>query len=296
MMGSVASELKSEREKRKISLSQIAAETRISLRHLESLEEGRFNDLPGGIYNKAFLKAYCEILNLDSREIMQRYEAEISPAPERLLKPRAHKHTSTYKISPFVIWTLMLLISAAGVFFSRKWIAAIFSPYFSHTSAVNVRHQPLQPEASSKSVEQSTSLPAASAKQAAPPETAPVAPTSQQPAATVSSTSSESAATSPASSMPATNSSGLRLEISATEKCWISVDRDKNPIFRKLMLPGEVQVFSAAEKFRIVLGNAGGVQMKVNGRPAKPLGKSGEVIKVFIDEKNLQDILDQNAG
>ena len=48
-MGSVASDLKVERERRKITLAQIAAESRISRHFLESLEEGRFSELPGGL-------------------------------------------------------------------------------------------------------------------------------------------------------------------------------------------------------------------------------------------------------
>ena len=35
---------------------------------------------------------------------------------------------------------------------------------------------------------------------------------------------------------------------------------------------------------------------KINGRPAKPLGKPGEVVKVLIDGKNLQNFLDQSTG
>jgi hypothetical protein len=62
------------------------------------------------------------------------------------------------------------------------------------------------------------------------------------------------------------------------------------------MEPGEVQLLVAAENFRIVLGNAGGVHLKINGRPAKPLGKPGEVVKVLIDGKNLQNFLDQATG
>ena len=68
LMNSLASELKAARERRNVVLSQIAEETRIGLRHLESLEEGRYSDLPGGIYNRAFIKAYCEFLNLDAQD------------------------------------------------------------------------------------------------------------------------------------------------------------------------------------------------------------------------------------
>ena len=89
-MGSLAADLKTEREKRNTSLAQIAADTRINLHYLESLEEGRYGDLPGGMYNRAFLRAYCESLNLNQPEIMQRYEVEVAAPMDKLPKPRVH--------------------------------------------------------------------------------------------------------------------------------------------------------------------------------------------------------------
>ena len=62
------------------------------------------------------------------------------------------------------------------------------------------------------------------------------------------------------------------------------------------MAPGEVQSISAYGQLTLIVGNAGGVHLKINGKRAKPLGKSGEVIKIHINEQNLQDFLDQNAG
>ena len=51
-MESVVSYLKSAREKQNVSLAQMAADIKISRHYLESLEEGRFKDLPGGMYNR----------------------------------------------------------------------------------------------------------------------------------------------------------------------------------------------------------------------------------------------------
>jgi cytoskeleton protein RodZ len=302
-MGSVASELKSEREKRKISLAQIAADTRISLRYLQSLEEGRYGDLPGGMYNRAFLRAYCESLNLNQQEIMQRYEAEISPPLDKLLKSKPHlsQKDTSLKLSPVVTWTLMLLISATGIFFSRKWIATVFSPYFSHRQAPSVPHElakqpvpspapqtaavnPGPPPAQAAQLENTTNVPAATPE---PSPSEPKAPLVQAP----ETTQAQEAAL-PVSPSP----SSLRLEIIATENCWISVERDGSPALRKLLIPGEVQFVRASEQFSIVIGNAGGVRLKINGKAAKPLGKSGEVVNIHINEKNLQEILDHTSG
>jgi hypothetical protein len=60
--------------------------------------------------------------------------------------------------------------------------------------------------------------------------------------------------------------------------------------------PGEVQSLSAAEKFFVVVGNAGGISMKINGKPLKPLGKPGEVRKVLIEPDSLPDLLDPAVG
>jgi cytoskeleton protein RodZ len=307
-MGSIASELKSERQKRKISLAQIAAETRISLRYLESLEEGRYGDLPGGMYNRAFMKAYCEFLNLDFPEIMQRYEAELSPALEKPPRTKVHipQQNSSFRVSPVVIWGVMLLITGTGLFFSRKWITAIFSPYFSHVPVAEVRYQPVQPvSAVPKTKDTAPPAAASSASTSGSPET--IAPEPAGPLPVPSKESTIAAGSMPIdpgtaqsapvpSNMPVVSDKALRLEIKASEKCWISVNRDGSPVVRKVMEPGEIQTFNATEKLEIILGNAGGVHLMLNGKPAKQLGKPGEVVKVLIDEKSLQDIQDQTAG
>ena len=304
-MGSIASDLKLERQKRNISLAQIAADTRISLHFLESLEEGRYSELPGGMYNRAFLRAYCERLNLNQQDILNRYEAEISPPMDKVLKSKVHinQKNTALKPSPVIIWSLMLLISATGLFFSRKWIASVFSPYFSRKPAVTISREITKPK-----------IPVATTEPSPPivnQDMVPDATSPSVPAQPVDIQSADSTTPTPLSDPiplpktqnatepdPATTASTplLRLEIGISEKCWVSIDRDGSPAVRKLMDPGEIQSLDANQQFLLIVGNAGGVHLKINGKPAKPLGKSGEVVKIFINEKNLQDLLDRAAG
>jgi cytoskeleton protein RodZ len=300
-MGSLAADLKTEREKRNTSLAQIAADTRINLHYLESLEEGQYGDLPGGMYNRAFLRAYCESLNLNLPEIMQRYEVEIAAPMEKLPKPRVHipQTSSSLRPNPVLIWSLALLISAIGIFFSRNWIAAVFSPYFSRRPATSLPHElaqkpappPSAPSASPEGIQaaEPSAAPVDTLPGSSPliPETAQTEPAPPTPIAQT--------AASPDSAPPPLQSS-LQLEVGVTQQCWISVEQDGIRSFRKLMNPGDVQRLYAAEQFFIIAGNAGGVQLKINGRPAKSLGKPGEVVKILINEKNLQDYLDKSAG
>ena len=298
-MASVASELKAEREKRKIPLAKIAADTRISLHHLESLEEGRYGDLPGGMYNRAFLKAYCEILDLDQREIMSRYEAEISPTFERQLQPKtAVSQERSFRLSPVLIWSVMLLISASGVFFSRKWIANIFSPYFSHTPVANLRYEPPPqplPQPSPPAASESSAPTSVISKPVLPEPALPLVP--QATPQTVYAAAPPDLPAPPKETTPVpTDTSVLRLDMQVLDKCWISVDSDGHPITRKTLEPGETESFNAAKQLSVVLGNASGVQLKINGKAVKPLGKAGEVIKMIINQKNLQEFVDQTAG
>jgi cytoskeleton protein RodZ len=296
-MASIASELKAERQKRKIPLAQIAADTRISLHYLESLEEGRYGDLPGGMYNRAFLKAYCEILNLDQQEIMNRYEAETSPPFDRQSKSKSQVSPErSLNLSPVLIWSVMLLISASGVFFSRKWIANIFSPYFSRNPVANLRYEPAPQSSTAAASSASPATPSATGN--LPPQPAP--PAVPAPEGITSPLSSAAAprvlpAQKEAPPVPA-NVPALRLNLQANDECWISVSSDGRPVTRMTLERGTTQSFNAAEQLSIILGNAGGVHLTINGKAVKPLGKSGEVIKMIINQKNLQEFINQTAG
>lgn len=76
----------------------------------------------------------------------------------------------------------------------------------------------------------------------------------------------------------------------------MSLDRDGNRILEKKLEPGDTRSFSATEKFYMVLGNAGGVRLKINGKPARPLGKSGAVVRVLINEQTIKDLVEKATG
>jgi len=63
---SFGEKLKQEREKRNITLEQISASTKIGTRLLQALEEDKFNQLPGGIFNRGFVRAYSRCVGLDA--------------------------------------------------------------------------------------------------------------------------------------------------------------------------------------------------------------------------------------
>lgn len=65
--------LKRERELREISLREISTATKINIRYLEALEQNRFEALPGGLFNKGFIRAYARFIGIDGEAMVNSY-------------------------------------------------------------------------------------------------------------------------------------------------------------------------------------------------------------------------------
>jgi len=77
-MGQFGDDLKREREYRGVSLDKISEATKISTRHLEALEQERFGDLPGGVFNKGIVRGYTRVIGLEEEEWVERYMSAYS--------------------------------------------------------------------------------------------------------------------------------------------------------------------------------------------------------------------------
>jgi cytoskeletal protein RodZ len=79
-------ELRRERELRRISLREVAEATKINRRHLEALERNDFSDLPGGLFNRSFVRAYCQTIGIDPEAMVNAYLLE-----EQILAAKADR-------------------------------------------------------------------------------------------------------------------------------------------------------------------------------------------------------------
>jgi len=70
-----------------------------------------------------------------------------------------------------------------------------------------------------------------------------------------------------------------KLGIRAKEDCWLEVRCDGKTIFRSILKKGNFEYWEAKERIEFSLGNAGGVDVEVNGKLFSPLGRRGQVIK-----------------
>jgi cytoskeletal protein RodZ len=77
-MSSFGETLRRERELRQITLREISEATKVNLRYLEALERNDFRHLPGGVFNKGFIRAYAQYIGVDAEAMVNAYLEEES--------------------------------------------------------------------------------------------------------------------------------------------------------------------------------------------------------------------------
>ena len=82
MSSTLGEKLRQAREERGISISEVAEQTRISSLYLKSIEDDNYKPLPGGIFNKGFVKAYAKYVGIDENEALQDYARLIAQNDE----------------------------------------------------------------------------------------------------------------------------------------------------------------------------------------------------------------------
>src|ERR1043165_1168319 len=75
--------LRQARDERGISISEVAEQTRISPMYLELIENDDYRTLPGGIFNKGFVKSYAKYVGIDEQEALQDYARIIAGEEEQ---------------------------------------------------------------------------------------------------------------------------------------------------------------------------------------------------------------------
>ncbi len=88
-MEPIGTYLRRERELRGIALDEVADTTRIPLRQLERLEDGRMAELPGEVFIKGYLKAYSRAVGLKADDVIARHAntqraRDVVPLPVRI--------------------------------------------------------------------------------------------------------------------------------------------------------------------------------------------------------------------
>lgn len=271
-MTSIGEKLRRQRLQQGVSLDYVATQTKIGLRLLEAIEAEQFDKLPGGVFRKSFVLQYARALGLDEESItsemkqLRSFDEEVhlpgqdTPVPDvpPLSSPRDWKMLQTSFGS--LVWVVVVMVCCAGVY---MWWQNL-------SSATGRSGAPPEPvvEASQKR-----------APEAAPP---PVQTAQIQPASPQSATANVPPAQAPQAAADlnaqiAASTKPVRVGVTASEETWIQITRDGKRVFSDALQANQTRFVEADELVRILIGNAGGLAVSLNGKPVGEIGPRGHV-------------------
>ncbi|PYX32437.1 MAG: hypothetical protein DMG80_07855 [Acidobacteria bacterium] len=277
-MPSFGAKLKLEREKRAVTLEQISLSTKIGMRMLQALEEDKFSQLPGGIFNKGFVRAYAHHIGLDEDQTITEYlEASgEGPAPEpeaavesKIATAEAHGQPAHRPLPWGLFAAILLMVALALWFWNRSKHNNEGHPEQSSAPAATSKPVP------NASTGDATVVPpnanANTAEKAAPSKeisalTKPASPTAKNAV-------TEAAQIAPATALPGE----FTVVILARDESWISIKTDGKPIFETTLMPESQHSIHAQKEVVIRAGNTGALDFVFNGKKLSPQGDYGEV-------------------
>lgn len=289
-MANFGDTLKRERELRKITLREVSEATKIGLRYLEALEGNRFDQLPGGLFNKGFIRAYAKFVGLDPEALVHAYlfdfaaQQSVQPAQPpysglRIEEPTPPAAEEPQRpVAPSRRRTQAVVAAAAGLILIAGLCLITY-----RGSDSGERLAPRAPRvekadlgggtgvAPPKVEEESPApLPAAASPTppVAPPLALPVAPPAAAPAGTAIHPGERSRE----------EVRKVLLEVTASETTWIAVWCGERERINKELTPGEVFALSCGAETRLSTGNAGTMTLRIDGNECLPLGERGAVI------------------
>lgn len=276
MLTKFAEELKQARLNSNVTLQQMANKTKIDFKFLEAIDEGNFAFLPD-IYIRAFIKEYASFIGLNPDSTIKKFEAAKKgeyPA-EGTDKPflqsiieneQSEQKKLPLSTRPLISYSdirenetrnssdqkraqiLFALIAGITIILS----AVIYFLFFNGGDKIIISERPYEEsiEENSRYVEQ------------------PVLDTSKI-------ESSDSVLT-------IVSGDSLLLKITSTNQCWVNVIKDDNSEIEFTLLPASSKIIKAANNFKLILGNSGGIQLSVNNKPLQFEGIPGAVRYVKI--------------
>lgn len=247
--GTFGEHLKREREMRGVTLEEISVATRIATRFLMALENEQWDRLPGGIFNRGFVRAVAHFLGLDEESLVAEYAEATDDRPEVAVwvepapaAPRHHRGA----------WTALLLLIVLGV---GGWLG-----YRYYGSLIATWRAPV-PTAPKTSPPPPPAVEASPSAAAQPPAETPSAPTNAEP---------------------------LELKIDVGRPTQVTVVADGKTVLNREMKSGERESFQAQVSFEIRVGNASAVLLELNGQTVPPLAAPGEPGRVTLTHKDLK--------
>src|SRR5271169_2843656 len=247
--GNFGERLKRERELREVTLQEITSATRIGSRFLEALENEDWEKLPGGVFNRGFVRSIARYLGLDEEALLAEYDLAHSAKV-----PSANEHPEK-RVPSGPRWLPAVLVLGGILLLAGLIVGGIYA---------------WKQFAARRSVKQSAPAPA---------------PALPAPAVQILPTASETVTAEP-KRPDKTAFEPLDLLVSISAATHLLVLADRRVVFYDEVHAGENHHFTASEGFEVTAADSGAVLLELNGKAMPPLGMpaSSGTIKLSHDD------------
>src|SRR5580658_3444347 len=293
-MLSVGETLKRARLHQGLDLGTVATRTKISAKYLEAIESDDRKSLPSGFFYRSFVEQYARVLSLDTQEIDAEVNRVLSgdeplplPGFESVVARNVPPLTSAHRFHTRRSYTsaatlVLVIVGCSGIY--AWWHEArsiglkgmgmkgmIGHLHFSAKPAV-ANAKAAHPKAETAKAE------SAKVEKPAPSSVPPrkIAQPSSQPAALPASLASE------------TSGYKVLLDLMAREATWLSVSSDGKPVFSGTLQANETKTVGGKQFAKMRVGNAAGIEVRLNGKLLGTLGARGQVLTVLFTPDNFQ--------
>ncbi|MCU1261438.1 MAG: transcriptional regulator, family [Bryobacterales bacterium] len=271
-MTSIGETLRRERLRQGLDLQQLSESTKIGTRMLQAMESDDFTKLPGGVFTRSFIKQYAAALGMDPASLEPelkalhvagdegtrfdvRRDAQLGSA-HRTFSSLSDRGPDSDSLMASAVWVLLTLLVCGGVYYIMN----------RDTNVAPARQQAAaspenKPEAKAQTIQPPSQPPPQSLRSGQPVQPTP-----------------------PLSAGP------VQVVLSASEPAWVSVTADGKSAYVGILQANEKKEISASERVKIVAGNAGGLEISLNGKALDSLGPKGQVRVVELTPAGAQVI------
>jgi cytoskeleton protein RodZ len=242
--------LKREREKRGVTLDDISLSTKIGKRFLSALEEEHFDQLPGGIFSRGFVRAYARHLGIDEEQAVADYLSATTPSsPEQT--PQTQQNNLPIEVAqqledresdgtvrvPWASFAGLLLVAALGL---ALW--GFYSKELRKRSPANIQTENVPVSAVTR------------ANQSQPSDATPEA---------------------------------FTVMIKAREDSWVSITADGKQLMQEVLVAPAAKSVEARKEIVIKVGSVGALDFSFNGKRLPTQGDYEEVKTLTFDVNGL---------
>ena len=247
-MISIGDALREERLRRGIKLEQVAAETKIDPYYLVAMEADHFDKVAvGTFFRRSFLRQYAHLLGLNEEELLGSLHEQFDEPEKPLPLPRPPKKPFHLPVNGAALWMLAVLACAALYKLDRRERLSSLGAAVRTTSVQVANRSSLMPSAG-RMVSVNPSLPAVPSDEEAAPR----------------------------------GTRAMHAELTATEPVWLSINNDGVYSYTGTLDAHQNKQVDASNKLTVLIGNAGGMEVRLNGKSIGPLGARGETLLLVV--------------